>query len=124
MGVAIGKTPADAAESENLSMPQHSNRENREIPSVSQSTSDWERSVNLSEGTADMNADGKSHDSIVLSTRANKTATAVAESVEERESPKGRIVDQPWTYRTQSRSSRHLHGRAITTGSETTFRDR
>ena len=30
----MGETLADAAESENLSMPQHSNRENREILSV------------------------------------------------------------------------------------------
>ncbi len=50
--------------------------------------------MNLSEGTADMNADGKSDDSIVLTTRSNKAATAVAESVEERESPKGTVVDR------------------------------
>ena len=123
-GVATGKTPAGAAESGNLSMPQNSNRENREIPSVSESTFDWERSANVSDGKADMHADGKSHDFVVLSTRANKAATAVAESVKERESPKGSIVAQPWTYRTQRRSLRQLHGTAITTGSETKFRDR
>ena len=66
----------------------NSKRENREIPSAP-----WRqrrgRSANLTEGTADMHAAGKSDDSIVSSTRANKAATAVAESVEERESPKG-----------------------------------
>ena len=36
-----------------------------------------------------MNADGKSDDFVVLTTQANKTATVVAESVEERRSPKG-----------------------------------
>jgi hypothetical protein len=35
-----------------------------------------------------MYTDGKSDDSIVPSTRTNKAATAVAESVQERESPK------------------------------------
>ena len=48
---------------------------------------DVERSENVSGGIADMNADGKSDDFIVLSTRANKVAAAEAESVEERESP-------------------------------------
>ncbi len=53
-----------------------------------------ERSANVSGGTADMNADGKSDDFIVPSTRANKAATAVSESVEERKSPKGTVVDR------------------------------
>ena len=46
-----------------------------------------------------MYVDGKSDDFVVLSTRVNKAAAAVAESVEERESPKGRIVvlDVPGT---------------------------
>ena len=82
-GVATGKTPADAAESGNLSMPQNSNRENREIPSVSQSTFDWERSANAPGGNADMHADGKSHESVVLTTTANNgAAEAPAESDE------------------------------------------
>ncbi len=68
-----------------------------------------------------MYADGKSDDFVVLSTRANKAATAVAESVEERESPKGSIVDMSWTFRTLRRISRHLQGTAMTTGSETCF---
>jgi len=51
------------------------------------------RSENLTEGTADMHADGKSDDFVVLSTRANKAATAVAESVEERRSPKGSVIE-------------------------------
>ena len=71
-----------------------------------------------------MYVDGKSDDFVVLSTRVNKAAAAVAESVEERESPKGRIVVLSWTFRAQNRTSRQLHGTAITTGSETSFRDR
>ena len=83
MGVAIGKTLADAAESQNLSMPQHSGRENREIPSASQSTFDWERSANVSDGKADMHADGKSRESVVLTKTANNgAAEASAESDE------------------------------------------
>ena len=59
-----------------------------------------ERSANLSEGTADMNADGKSDDFVVPSTRVNKAATAVAESVEERKSPKGSIAELPSMFQT------------------------
>ena len=51
----------------------NSKRENREIPSVSSSSvaipSAEERSANLSEGTADMNADGKSDESILPAKR-------------------------------------------------------
>ena len=70
-------------------------RENREIllvPCVRPMGDVPGRSANLFEGTADMYADGKSDDFIVLSTRANNAATAVAESVEERRSPKGSEV--------------------------------
>jgi hypothetical protein len=41
------------------------------------------RLVNLTESTTNMYADGQSDDFILLSTRANKTATAVAESARE-----------------------------------------
>ena len=120
---ATGKPETDTAESKTWCMCGNSKRENREIPSAP-----WRRRqgrpANLTEGTAGMYADGKSDDFVVLSTRANKAAAAVAESVEERESPKGSIVDLPWTFRTQCRTSRHLHGTAMTTGSETSFRDR
>lgn len=70
----MGEMSADAAESENLSMPQDSNRENREVPSVSQWAIDWERSANVSDGKADMHADGKSHESVVPTTTANNDA--------------------------------------------------
>jgi len=86
-------------------MSENFKRENREIPTVSNS-SELERSANATGGTADMYADGKSDDFVVLSTRANKAAAAVAESVEERESPKGSIVDLPRTFRTQRRTLR------------------
>ena len=85
---------------------------------------DVERSENVSGGIADMNADGKSDDFIVLSTRANKAAAAAAESVEERESPKGSLVHLLRTFRTQCRAWRHLRGLTITTGSEPMVRDR
>jgi len=54
-----------------------------------------------------MSADGKSDDSIVLSTRANKTAPAVSESVEGREPPKGTVVDR-------HRRSGHRAGFSVT----------
>ena len=65
------------------------------------------RSENLTEGTADMHADGKSDDFVVLSTRANKAATAVAESVEERRSPKGSVIELSPMFRTLSRPQHH-----------------
>ncbi len=55
-------------------------------------TAGVERSENVSDGTADMNANRKSDDSIVLAKRANKAGTPVAESAEERGSPKGNAV--------------------------------
>jgi len=112
-GVATAKTPADAAESENLSMPQHSNRENRDLPSVSQLTFDWERSANVSDGKADMHADGTSHGSIVPATTANKgAAEAPAESDEGRD-PAKRNAEPTALSRTPGRNqrrSRGLHG--------------
>ncbi len=118
-----GKHDSSTAESKTWRMYGNFKRENREIP-----LAPWRRRrgrlVNLTEGTANMYADGKSDDSIVPSTRANKAATAVAESVEERESPKGTVVHPPWTSQTQCRARRHLHGMTMTTGSETPFRDR
>ena len=51
-----------------------------------------ERSENVSDGNADMNANRKSDDPIVPAKRANKTGTLVAESAEERGSPKGNAL--------------------------------
>ena len=51
-----------------------------------------ERSENVLNGTADMNANRKSDVSIVPAKRANKTRTLAAESVEEREAPKGNAI--------------------------------
>lgn len=120
LGALAGEHPADATESKTWCMYGNSKRENREIPSAP-----WRRrrgrSANLTEGTAGMDVDGKSDDFVLLTTRANETASAVAESVEERESPKGTVVDLPWTCRTQCRISCHSHGTAMTTGSETRF---
>jgi hypothetical protein len=73
----------------------NSKRENREILLVSL-RSRWhvigraERSENVTDGTADMNAKRKSDGPIVPAKRTNKTGTPAAESVEERGSPKGR----------------------------------
>ena len=85
------------------SMSGNFKRENREILSAPRRERRG-RPVNLSEGKTGMHADRKSDDFIVLSTRANKSAAAVAESVEERKSPKGSIVDLLRTYRTQRRA--------------------
>ncbi len=84
---ATGKYEVNAAESKTWCMYGNSKRENREIPSAPRLRSRG-RLVNVTEATANMYADGKSDDFIVPSTRANKAATAVAESVEERRSPK------------------------------------
>ena len=84
---AKGKHEVSVAESKTWCMCGNSKRENREIPSVPRLRSRG-RLVNLTEGTANMDADGKSDDFVVPTSRANKAATAVAESGEERRSPK------------------------------------
>ena len=85
----FGERQGGTAESETPSMSGNSKRENREISHASQRTFDWERSANVSDGTAGMHASEKSDDPIVPAKGANNTATAVAESLEERGSPKG-----------------------------------
>jgi hypothetical protein len=92
-----GEEQSDAAESQTLCMRGNSRRENREIPSVSHLAFNWERSENVSDGTADMYADGKSHDPIVPAKRANKAGTPAAESVEERGSPRGNDDRTSWS---------------------------
>lgn len=93
-------------------MRQHSNRENREIPSVCE-TSDSQRSANVTDGKADVNAGGKSDGSIVPTTTANNgAAEAPAESNEERD-PAQRNAQQAALPRTPGRikcKSRGLHG--------------
>ena len=92
-------------------MRQHYNRENREIPTASDS-SEPERSVNVTDGKTDMYADGKSHGFVVPATTANKgAAEAPAESDEGRNSAK-RNAGQDTSHRTQCRGSgsRRLHG--------------
>jgi len=108
----MSETFADTAESENLSMRQHSNRENRELPTVSDPAGS-ERSTNVSDGKVDMYAGGKSDGSVVPATPTNNGATeAPAESDERRDSAK-RNVEQDASHRTPSRTkreSRGLHG--------------
>jgi group II intron reverse transcriptase/maturase len=74
---------------------------------------DVERSENVTDGTPDMNANGKSDESIVPAKRANKDATeASAESVEESDSTK-RNANQTALPRTLGRTNRKssgLHG--------------
>jgi hypothetical protein len=82
-----GKHGSSTAESKTWCMHGNSKHENREIPSAPWQTCQG-RSANLSEGTAGTYAGGKSDGSIVPTTQANKAGTPVAESVEERESPK------------------------------------
>jgi group II intron reverse transcriptase/maturase len=94
-------------------MRQHSNRENREIPSASQLSFNWERSANVTDGKADMHAEGKSDESVVPTTTANNDAAeASAEPDEGRDSAK-RNAEQTALCRTPSRikrRSRGLHG--------------
>ena len=124
---AIGECDADTAESKTWCMCGNFKRENREIPSVPCTAPEGNLqglSANLSEGTADMNADGKSDDFVVPSTRTNKAVTAVAESVEERKSPKGSVVELSSTNRTLSRIMRYKNGTSTTTGSDVQHRER
>ena len=102
-----GKHSTSTAESKTWCMYGNSKRENREIPSVPRLRSRG-RLVNLTEGTANMYAGGKSDDFVVPSTRANKAAAAVAESVEERRSPKGSVVELPPMFRTLCRIQHQL----------------
>ena len=94
-------------------MSENFKRENREIPSVSQLTFDWERSANVSDGTADMYADGKSDEPVLPATSTNNDGSEpLAESSEERGSAE-RNVAQAALHRTPSRikrKSRGLHG--------------
>ena len=83
-------------------MRQNSNRENREIPLVSDSA-ESERFANVSDGNANMHADGKSHGSVVPATTTNDGATeAPVESDEGRDSAK-RNAEQDTVPRTQGR---------------------
>ncbi len=108
----IGKVRTNTAESENLCMRGDSKRENREIPSASGAKplcgSLLERPTNLSEGNVGMNAFGKSDDFVVLSTQVNNAATAVAESVEGRRSPKGSFAELSPMLRTLSQIEHQL----------------
>ena len=52
-----------------------------------------------------MNADGKSDDFIVPAKRGNKTGTPAADLAEERESPKGSVIELSSMFRTLSRFS-------------------
>ena len=85
-GCVYGEQSGDTAESKNLSMSRNSKRENREIPSVSPPDAGRERSVNVSDGTADMHTDGKSDESVVPATSTNNDGTEpLAELSEERD---------------------------------------
>jgi RNA-directed DNA polymerase len=113
----MGEARVDAAESENLCMREHSKRENREIllvsPEQRHGPCPRERSENVTDGTADMNANRKSDESVVPATSTNNDAAeAPAESTEERDSAK-RNAKQDALSRTPGRiqgKSRGLHG--------------
>ena len=66
-----------------------------------------------------MNAGGKSDGFIVLLTRVNKAAAAVAESVEERRPPKGTML--PFYERSGHRAELALIRSTAATGSERWF---
>ena len=96
----------------------NSRRENREVLLVSVRacglfTARAERPENVTDGTADMNANRNSDEFVVPATSANNDAAeASAESIEERDSAK-RNAQQPALSRTPGRThgkSRGLHG--------------
>lgn len=94
-------------------MSENFKRENREIPSASQLSFDWERSVNVSDGKADTHADGKSDESIIPTTTANNDAAEASEESDEGRDSAKRNVEQAALHRTLGRSqckSRGLHG--------------
>ena len=105
----------------------NSKRENREIPTVPWSAHGRTqgRSVNLSEGTADMNAVGKSDESVVPANWANKTATAATEPEEGRDLTEGKycrtVADAP---NSESEQVSIRATREITTGSNVLRCDR
>jgi group II intron reverse transcriptase/maturase len=96
-------------------MCRNSKRENREILLLSkegagETRHETERSVNVSDGTPDMNANRKSDGLVLPAKSANKDAVEVsAESTEER-NPAKRNVDQPNLHRTPSRVKRKSRG--------------
>ena len=76
-----------------------------------------ERSANLTEGTADMNADGQSDDFVLPATQANKAGTSAAEFAEGRRSPKGSVIELSSMFRTPSRTQHQWNDTVATTGS-------
>ena len=98
----MGETLTDTAESENLSMRQNSNRENREIPLVSDSA-ESERFANVSDGKANMYADGKSDGSVVPATTTNNGATEAPAESDEGRDPAKRNAEQDTLHRTPGR---------------------
>jgi hypothetical protein len=111
-----GENQPDTAESETLCMRGYSKRENREIPRAPRDCSAERkrgRFENLSEGKSNMNARGKSDESVVPATSANNDAAeAFAEPTEERDSPKRNAAQDalPQTPSRTKRKSRGLHG--------------
>jgi len=92
----------DLAESEHHSMRGHSLRGNRETPGVPSTDGTEGRSVKARGRTTDMYAPGESDGPIRPKKRANKGASAPAESAEERGPTEGN-VGQEASRRTQSR---------------------
>jgi retron-type reverse transcriptase len=106
----LGERHGGTAESENPSMSGNFKRENREISHASQRTFAWERSANVSDGTADAYAGEKSDGTVVPAKSANnEAAEASAESMEERV-PAERNAEQTDSDRTPSRSKRESQG--------------
>jgi hypothetical protein len=86
----MGEALVDTAESENLSMRQDSNRENRESPEVPMPNGGAGRLGKVHDHAPNMHASGKSDRLVVPTKQANKTGpTAVAEPVEGRRLAKG-----------------------------------
>ncbi len=86
------ETLFNAAESKTPCMRGNSMRENRETQAIPSSDGNGERSGKAKRRTPDVHVAGESDGPIVPAKRANKTGTLVAESAEERGSPKGNAL--------------------------------
>ena len=93
MSNAKGKSDVPPTESKTTRTVGNFPRGSREIPAVSDSFKETDRSEKARCRTADMHVAGKSDDSIVPEKRANKAGPmAAAESVEGRESTEGNVA--------------------------------
>lgn len=103
-----GKSDADSAESQNLSMHGNSNRENRETstPSKQSQQGRLDRSRNVADGNLDMYGVEESDGSVVPTKLANNEEPLTSESMEGR-LPIKRNIDETNLDRAQNRVPGH-----------------